>query len=745
MRFLLDHLWKGCREIAIVAPLLPIALASLAGSIWSFSHGGAIALTVLAVILAQKSWKWWIAILGVVVGVAIHHELVDQPVRESLAKPRTTFVDGQLIVGGKVDLFSQNRVGWLINQSGSKKVSIVNGAHHIHGEVLQIKGRFFVPKPERNPGTYSRLDRWRREAISGGLVIQDSSLISLRWQSAPMRWAESLRKHLSHLMTIGIDHGAIGREVILAMVLGEKPARDSPVSEAFRESGAMHVFAVSGLHVTLVGGLCWLVLSSFPIPRRVGLILVIFAMVIYSMITGARPSSVRAAIMAISFLAAFLIRRRPSLFNSLALSFTMVVFWNPSQVFEIGFQLSYIVLASIGLGVGIVYRYTGRVAELDPFFPARLLTDRQRRWLSLRQYFAALSASSVVAWLGSFPLMIYYFGLVTPIAIFSSLLLIPLTLLILGSAFFSSALGVWWESGGKLINEMNSRMAHGGFLVAESFSEVPGGHWYSKDFVPADWVVFDPADGGSASYLHTGSGAMVDVGGAHFFQRELRSIFSNWNSTVETVFVSHPDGDHSGALPELLLRHPLQKVVLPVSTSLSPSYREFQNQSKEKGCEIIIPKTGSRFDLSESVWLEILREGAGKHRGIADNRIMVMKVHWRGWKILVTGDLGLEDELDLLKGDYDLSADVILMGLHEWGVSGQKQFLDATGAQAIIVSGCRFLPEETPKPHWVEMVKKSGRELFLQEQTGAVLLNFTDDDLWIRSFLNPLQSIRIQK
>jgi len=124
---------------------------------------------------------------------------------------------------------------------------------------------------------------------------------------------------------------------------------------------------------------------------------------------------------------------------------------------------------------------------------------------------------------------------------------------------------------------------------------------------------------------------------------------------------------------------------------------------------------------------------------------MVMKVHWRGWKILVTGDLGLEDELDLLEGDYDLSADVILMGLHEWGVSGQKQFLDATGAQAIIVSGCRFLLEETPKPHWVEMVKKSGRELFLQEQTGAVLLNFTDDDLWIRSFLNPRQSIRIQK
>jgi len=179
LRFLLDHLWKGCREIAIVAPLLPIALASLAGSIWSFSHGGAIALTVLAVILAQKSWKWCVAILGVVVGVAIHHELVDQPVRESLAKPRTTFVDGQLIVGGKVDLFSQNRVGWLINQSGSKKVSIVNGAkkvsivngaNHIHGEVLQIRGRFlFLSLSEIQERTHALIGGEEKQSQEGSL------------------------------------------------------------------------------------------------------------------------------------------------------------------------------------------------------------------------------------------------------------------------------------------------------------------------------------------------------------------------------------------------------------------------------------------------------------------------------------------------------------------------------------------------------------------------------------------------
>ena len=299
-----------------------------------------------------------------------------------------------------------------------------------------MKGKFFVPSRERNPGLFSQIEFWERQGIFGGVWVKESELESVNWASAPYRWAENLREELSILITRGIPVGSSGRDVIIAMVLGEKPPRDSAISRAFRQSGAMHVFAVSGLHVTLVGAIFWMVLMHLPVPRRGGVFLVILAMLIYALVTGLRPPAVRATLMAVCFLGAFFFRRRPSVFNALALSFVLVVLWRPSQVFDVGFQLSYGVLLAIGVGVGVALKLMGKIAELDPFFPSRLLSDGQRKILKVRTYFAHLGASSFAAWLGSMPIIIWHFGVVTPIAALTSLLLIPVTMVILALAFF---------------------------------------------------------------------------------------------------------------------------------------------------------------------------------------------------------------------------------------------------------------------------------------------------------------------
>ena len=471
----------------------------------------------------------------------------------------------------------------------------------------------------------------------------------------------------------------------------------------------------------------------------------ILSMVSYAMVTGARPSAVRATVMAICFLGAFFVRRRPSLFNALALSFILVVSWSPAQIFDIGFQLSYGVLASIGLGVGLAYRLTGRSAELDEFFPSRLMSDWGRRWMSVRRYFASLAASSVAAWLGSLPLMIWHFGMVTPVAVLTSMVLIPLTMVILGGAFIAAFLGMFSSTVGEWSNRANAGVAETAYYSAELFSDIPGGHWHSRKLIDADWVVFDTADGGAASFLDVDGGAMIDVGGRQFFYRELRSILGNWNANVETVVVSHPDGDHCGALPDLLSRGGLERAILPSEDALSPSYREFLERAGTSGCEVEFGRVGGRYSLDDDVWVEVVREGLPSIRVIADNRMMVVRVHWKGWKILVTSDLGLEDELELLESGVDLSADVILMGRHEWGVSGQKQFLDATGARVVITSSAQNLPHEMPKPEWVKMVKNSGQALFNQAETGAVSLDFSEDLLVVKSFLDPDQTIELQR
>jgi ComEC/Rec2-related protein len=699
----------------------------------------------LAFAVARPTLRWWTGIAVIVVLVAWRSDYLESPVRESLASSSREFVDGMLTVGRKSSPTQEDRFGVLEAGGLKRRVIVLDAGEFRPGEVRRVKGKFFVPSRERNPGLFPRVEFWERDGVYGGLWIEESTLESVNWSSAPYRWAESLRAELMVSITRGLPDGSTGREVILAMVLGAKPPRDSEISKAFRESGAMHVFAVSGLHVTLVGAIFWMVLMHLPIPRRVGVFLVILAMLSYAMVTGLRPPAVRATLMAVCFLGAFFFRRRPSVFNALALSFALVVLWRPSQVFDVGFQLSYGVLLAIGAGVGLALKLTGKIAELDPFFPSRLLSDGQRKVLKVRTYFANLGASSLAAWLGSMPIMIWHFGIVTPIAVLTSLLLIPATMMVLALAFFAALVGTLNHRLGTGVNRVNEGVATSAFYVARGFSKVPLGHWRSRRLTAGDWVVFDTHDGGAASFLDVEGGAMIDVGSEKFFKREMRSILRRWESKPSLAFLTHPDGDHVGALPEMLNEEMLKKVISPVGEALSPGYREFFARAQGRGCEARVGRVGERIDLEDGVWVEILSEGGAGIRNIADNRNMVMKVHWKGWKVLVTGDLGMVGELDLLKAGVDLSSDIVLMGHHEWGYSGQHQFLAATGARVVISSGASYPGYEMPRSDWSRHLQEEGYQLFNQWETGAVIMDFLEEEVVIQSFLDDEKRVVLQR
>lgn len=736
---------KKWRHLLAVAPLVPLALTCLAGAVFGQSPELAAFFIVLALAIARPAICWWFGIVTMAISVAWRSELLESPVKESLSSPSSEFVEGVLTVGRKSSPTQAERFGVLDEGGVKRRVIIFEAEDFQPGEIRKIKGKFFVPSRERNPDLFPQIEFWERQGVLGGVWIKESELESVSWASAPYRWAENLRKELSILITLGLPVGSSGRDVIMAMVLGEKPPRDSAISRAFRQSGAMHVFAVSGLHVTLVGAIFWMGLMHLPIPRRVSVFLVILAMLTYALVTGLRPPAVRATLMAVCFLGAFFFRRRPSVFNALALSFVLVVLWRPSQVFDVGFQLSYGVLLAIGAGVGIALKLTGKIAELDPFFPSRLLSDGQRKILKVRTYFAHLGASSLAAWLGSMPIMIWHFGVVTPIAVLTSLLLIPLTMVILALAFFSAIVGSLDDRLGVGVNRINEGVATSAFYIARGFSKVPLGHWRSRRLTPGDWVIFDTHDGGAASFLDVQGGVMIDVGSEKFFIRELRSILGRWEVKPAITFLTHPDGDHVGALPKMLDEGLLTQVISPVDKALSPKYREFFSQVKGSDCEVRLGRAGERIELAEQVWVEILSVGEKGIRNIADNRNMVMKVHWKGWKILVTGDLGMLAELDLIANGVDLSADIVLMGHHEWGYSGQHQFFKSTGAKVIISSGASYPEYEMPRESWVEHLREEGYDLFNQRETGAVIMNFSEEKVTIQSYLDDEKRVSLQR
>ncbi len=213
--------------------------------------------------------------------------------------------------------------------------------------------------------------------------------------------------------------------VLGAMMLGQKWMLGLELSEAFVRSGTMHLFAVSGLHVAAVALTLALLLRLTRSPEWLAAMIGLLLLFLYVLATGAPPSAVRAYLMVFFYwMARAVLRQRESL-AALVASAVAVLLWQPQQLFTAGFQLSYAVVAAIllfGLPMAASLR-----CQIDPwrFVPESSLSRWQLWVWGAVQKLSDTFSISLAATLGSTPLIIAYFGLLTPGALFLNLVLIP--------------------------------------------------------------------------------------------------------------------------------------------------------------------------------------------------------------------------------------------------------------------------------------------------------------------------------
>ena len=205
--------------------------------------------------------------------------------------------------------------------------------------------------------------------------------------------------------------------IISALTLGDKSQLSSEIKQNFSNSGAMHVLAVSGLHV----GILFVLFSSlfnylFPQAKlRILRILLLITMLwIYAFITGLAPSVMRSATMFSLIAIGQNLKRHVNVYNSIGASALILMVINPKVIYEVGFQLSYLAL------IAIVF-FQPRIANL--WKPKLKIV--QRVW--------QLIAVSVAAQIGTAPITIFYFHQFPVYFWLSNLLVIPAAAIILYS------------------------------------------------------------------------------------------------------------------------------------------------------------------------------------------------------------------------------------------------------------------------------------------------------------------------
>ncbi|MDD4899446.1 MAG: ComEC family competence protein, partial [Candidatus Omnitrophica bacterium] len=135
--------------------------------------------------------------------------------------------------------------------------------------------------------------------------------------------------------------------IVDAMVLGEKNYVPDRVYNTMIKTGTVHILVVSGFNVGIVGFLLFLLLKLGKVPRKPRILLTCVLLILYCFITGASNPVVRATIMGIIFLLSYLAERDADIYSSCAIAAIVILAINPSQLFDIGFQLSFLSVISI--------------------------------------------------------------------------------------------------------------------------------------------------------------------------------------------------------------------------------------------------------------------------------------------------------------------------------------------------------------------------------------------------------------
>ena len=223
-------------------------------------------------------------------------------------------------------------------------------------------------------------------------------------------------KQLQGYLAATLSHYPFSKEtvgVLKALVLGVRSDITPELYQQYINAGAVHILAISGLHIGIITYLLTLFISLVVPAHRKGvkIALLLVFLLTYAAITGFSASVLRAVVMFGGYSIAYLAESRRARYDSLLLSAFILLFCKPTFLFEVGFQLSYMAVLSIALflPLGEKYRFENRFLN----------------------FFWDIIKVSIAAQIGVLPLSLYYFHQFAGLFLVTNVLILPLLGIIL--------------------------------------------------------------------------------------------------------------------------------------------------------------------------------------------------------------------------------------------------------------------------------------------------------------------------
>ncbi len=549
------------------------------------------------------------------------------------------------------------------------------------------------------------------------------------------------------------------------LLLGGRGRMSPETTLALQKTGLFHLFAISGAHVGLVSLFLFGLLRLVRVPRRSSYLVLIAFLIFYALLVEGRASVVRAVVMAIAFLLARLFWKDVHLLQTIGVSAFVLLAFNPYQLFDAGFQLTF------AATIGIVLIYP-RVMLIVPRLP-----------LKIGETFAL----SMAAQAGVFPLIAAMFNRI----IFSGLLLnligIPLVGLIMAAGYVFLPLSFLGDfiarpAAAVLSFCVKVFIASTGLLDGLPFLSyrvpTPAGTVVAAYFVFLLLLLLPPrfkrARAGAAvgfaavfialilhpfpsrskdlkvTVLDVGQGEsvlvefpgrqkmLVDGGGFSSSSFDVgesvvsRFLWDKGIKRVDVVVLSHAHPDHYLGLAAVARNFRIGEFWEADSPSGDPKYDEFRRLVSPARAERVAAGFGRRIgDVAiEALYPPEATTGSGP---AANDRSLVLRLTRGAVSILLPGDIGMEAERALLDSGRETRARVLIAPHHGSAASSSEDFLLGVGPEIVLISAGRGNAYGFPAQEMLARCAQAGARVYRTDRNGAIEVAVDGSRLTVRT------------
>ena len=526
---------------------------------------------------------------------------------------------------------------------------------------------------------------------------------------------------------------------INTFIIGDKSYIEDEVKRAYQENGISHLFAISGMHITLLSTIIEKLLLKLKIKEVERFKIISIILLIYLLLVGLSPSILRGVLFYIIFKInnIFYFYIKPVNLFLFIISISLLI--NPNYIFDIGFQYSYLISLSL----------------------INLSKD-----LKSKNYFISLLKVSLISFIVSIPITIYNFYQLNILSIFYNLIFVPLVSLII----FPMTLIIIFIKPLEPIYNLLIKVLE---FFSLNFSKINLGklifirlhviiylvyffivliyifrnkkeylylllillfiHYLSPLFLNTTYVNYIDVGQGDSVLIHKNkTNILIDTGGSLTTHGTITNntllpiLKSSGINKLDAIIITHGDADHMGEAMDLINKFKVKKVIFNCG--------EFNNLEK-KFIKLLDSKKIKYYICINELNLKdikILFLNNNDYGNENDNS-NVLYTELNNHKFLFMGDAGIDVELDLIE-KYNLKdIDVLKIGHHGSKTSSSKKFINEINNKYSIISVGRNNKYNHPNKEVLNNLKET--KIYRTDEEGSIVLKIKNNKMKIETYI----------